>query len=298
MRLSDRSLALALLAITPALWGVNALIARKAAGVIEPHQLALWRWLIAACLFAASSRRELWAHRHTIVADWKHSLVLGALGMWICGAWVYLGGRTTSATNIGLIYSLSPVLIVLASTLWLGERFSLRQAVGVALALTGVLHVVFKGQWQTLLSIKFVPGDGWILACTVSWAAYSLLLRKWESPLSLGARLGVISLAGAIINLPFAIWEACTLPTPAFSLAGGSLALIAAVLPGYIASWAYSYMQQVLGAARVSVLMYVTPIYVAGMAWLILSEPLQLYHLVGMALVLPGTYLVTRKPAS
>ncbi len=290
-------LALALLFITPALWAVNVLVARKAGGVIEPHLLAMLRWLLASGLFALGSHAEIWAHRRQVLADWKQYLLLGALGMWICGAWVYLGGHTTSAANIGLIYAISPVLIVLASALWLGERFHRRQALGVALALSGVLHVVLKGQWDTLAAVQFVPGDGWILAATLSWTAYSLLLKKWPSPPGLAAQLALISLAGALINLPFALWDILASPLPALTLEGGALALTAAIIPGFGAYLAHSFMQRELGAARVSVVLYLSPIYTALLAWLVLGEALSAFHLWAMALVLPGIYLVTRHPA-
>jgi drug/metabolite transporter (DMT)-like permease len=291
---SRHRLALALIFITPALWSVNALIARWAPGVVEPHVLALSRWLMAGLLFTLGTRAELWAHRRQILADWQHYLVLGALGMWICGAWVYIGGRTTSAANIGLIYAISPVLIVLISALWLGERFRLQQALGVVLALGGVLHVVLKGQWAALGAVQFVPGDGWILAATLSWTLYSLLLKKWHSPLGAGARLAVISLAGAVVNLPFAAWEVLHSSQPALPLEGLGLALTAAVIPGFGAYLAHSVMQRELGAARVSVVLYLAPIYSAFMGWLVLNEALHAYHAAGMALVLPGIYLVTR----
>lgn len=290
-------LALALLFITPALWAVNALVARKATGAIEPHLLALLRWLLASGLFFLGTHAEIWAQRRQVLADWHHYLVLGALGMWICGAWVYIGGHTTSAANIGLIYAISPVLIVLASALWLGESFRLRQALGVGLALAGVLHVVLKGQWDALAAVQFVPGDGWILAATLSWTLYSLLLKKWHSPLGLGAQLALISLAGALINLPFALWEVLSSPLPALTLEGGALALTAAIIPGFGAYLAHSFMQRELGAARVSVVLYLSPIYTALLAWLVLGEGLSAFHLWGMALVLPGIYLVTRHPA-
>ncbi|MCA3236708.1 MAG: DMT family transporter [Curvibacter sp.] len=286
--------ALLLIFITPALWGVNALIARVAPGLIEPHLLAMSRWLLASLLFALGSHREVRVHWRQALADWRHYLVLGALGMWICGAWVYIGGQTTSAANIGLIYSISPVLIVLASALWLGERVTGRQALGVGLALAGVLHVVFKGQWHALLQVQFVPGDGWILAATVSWTLYSLLLRKWSSPLGMGARLAVISLAGAMVNLPFALWEIAHAPAPALTSVGLTLAVVAAVIPGFGAYLAHSFMQHELGAARVSVVLYLSPIYTAAMAWLVLGEGLHGFHLWGLALVLPGIWLVTR----
>jgi drug/metabolite transporter (DMT)-like permease len=293
--LSRQRLAIALIFISPALWSVNYMVARSAPGVIEPHALALLRWLMASMLFALGARSELWAQRHQIATDWKHYLVLGALGMWICGAWVYIGGRTTGAVNIALIYSMSPVLIAAFSALWLRERFSPWQAGGVALAFTGVLHVVLKGQWAALAAVQFVPGDGWILAATLSWTAYSLLLKKWPSPLGASARLAVISFTGVLVLLPFAIWEAWHNPLPVLTLPGFGLALAVAVLPGYGSYLAYSVMQRELGAARVSAMLYLGPLYAAVLAWLVLGEPLQSYHAWGMALVLPGIYLVTRQ---
>ena len=288
--------ALALIFITPALWTVNYLVGRSAPGVIEPHLLALLRWLMAGVLFSLGAHAELWAHRHQIAADWKHYLVLGALGMWICGAWVYIGARTTGAVNIALIYAISPVLIVAFSALWLRERFKLLQACGLALALAGVLHVVLKGHWAALAAVQFVPGDGWILAATLSWTVYSVLLKKWPSPLGPSARLTVISLAGVLVLLPFVIWEALVNPLPVLTVQGFGLALAAAFFPGYGAYLAYSVMQRELGAARVSVVLYLGPIYTAIMAWLVLGEPLQAYHAWGMVLVLPGIYLVQRSP--
>ncbi len=288
-------LALALLFIAPALWAVNYLIARSAPGVIEPHLLASLRWLMAAVLFSLGNWRELRAHRTQIFQDWKHYVVLGALGMWICGAWVYIGGRTTVAVNIALIYAISPVLTVAASALWLKERITTIQLCGVLVALAGVLHVILKGQWKNLTAVQFVPGDGWVLAAAVSWAAYSLLLKKWHSSLSASARLSVISLSGVMVMLPFTIIEAIQNPLPVLTLPGFGLALTAAVIPGYGAYLAFSVMQRELGAARVSVMLYLGPIYAAVIAWAVLGEPLRLHHYVGMALVLPGIYLVNRK---
>lgn len=287
--------ALALLFIAPALWSVNYLVARRAPGVIEPHLLASLRWLMAAVLFSLGNWGELRRNRVQILQDWKHYVVLGALGMWICGAWVYIGGRTTVAVNIALIYAISPVLIVAASALWLKERISAIQLSGVLLALAGVLHVILKGQWRDLTAVQFVPGDGWVLAAAVSWAAYSLLLKKWHSPLSASARLSVISLSGIVVMLPFTIIEAMQNPLPVLTLPGLGLALAAAVVPGYGAYLAFSVMQRELGAARVSVTLYLSPIYAAVITWAVLGEPLRLHHYVGMALVLPGIYLVNRK---
>ena len=294
---SRHNLALALLFITPALWSVNYLVARSAPGVIEPHALASLRWLFASVLFSLGNWDEIRAHRREIAEDWKHYALLGTLGMWICGAWVYVGGRTTVAVNIALIYSVSPVLIVAASAFWLKERISTLQIAGVVLAFAGVIHVVLKGQWRELGAVQLVPGDGWILAATISWSAYSLLLKKWPSPLSASARLAIVSLAGVLVMLPFTIFEAWNTPLPVLTWPGLGLAVAAAVLPGYGAYLAYSVMQRELGAARVSMVLYLGPIYAALIAWLVLGESLQAHHAWGAALILPGIYLVNRQSA-
>ena len=292
---SRQQLAVALIFITPAFWGVNYLVARSAPGVIEPHLLALLRWLMAGLLFAVPSWRELVQHGEHITTEWARYLLLGALGMWICGAWVYIGGRTTAAINIALIYALSPVLIAVVSALWLKERFDRLQALGVALALAGVVHVILKGQWTSLAGVNLVAGDAWILGATVSWTLYSVLLRRWSSPLSPMARLAAISAAGVLVLLPFTVWEVASATQPVLSLQGFTLALLAAVLPGFAAYLAYSVMQRELGAARVGVVIYLGPLYAAGLAWLLLNEPLYRFHAMGMALVLAGIYLVNRR---
>ena len=295
---NKQRLALALILITPVFWTVNYLVARRAPGVIEPHALASVRWLVAGFLFSLGYWGQIWAGRQQILRDWKHYLILGALGMWICGAWVYVGGRTTMAVNIPLIYSISPLLVVIASAHWLKERVSAVQATGVLMAFAGVLHVILKGQWNNLAAVQFVPGDGWILAAALAWAVYSVLLKRWHSPLDASARLAVIALAGVVVMLPFTIYEAATNPLPMLTWPGFGLSLAAALFPGYGAYLAFSVMQRELGAARVSVVMYLGPIYTAVIAWLVLGEALQMHHFVGLGLILPGIYLVNRQTNS
>ena len=69
----------------PALWAVNFLCARLAPGVVDPHVLALGRWGIAGLLLGWFARHEIWAERHQIWRDRWQYLVLGSLGMLVCG---------------------------------------------------------------------------------------------------------------------------------------------------------------------------------------------------------------------
>ena len=286
--------AFALIFIAPALWAVNYLVGRAAAGTVAPHFLALGRWIIAGLLLLAFAWPEIRDKRAAIRTEWKQFLVFGALGMWICGAFVYIGARTTSASNIGLLYAVSPVMIALVSTFWLKERMGPVQWSGVMLACAGVVHVVLKGHWGGLADIEFTVGDLWVLAAVLSWTVYSLLLKAWPSAFGPMARLTLIVLAGIPVLLPFTIIEALWFMPTQVSWATFGYVVAVALFPGFGAYLAYSYMQRELGAARVGVVLYLGPIYAAASGWLVLGEPVRGFHWLGAVLILPGIYLATR----
>jgi drug/metabolite transporter (DMT)-like permease len=280
--------------LIPALWAVNFIVARWAPGVVGPYALALGRWALAGVLLGVVARQELWAQRRAILAVWHQYVVLGFCGMLVCGAWVYLGARTTGAMNISLIYAASPVLIAVGAVLWLGERFRWSQVLGVVVALAGVVHVVVQGQWLALGQVQWVVGDAWIVAAMVAWAAYALLQKLWPSPLGSTARLAAICAGGVLTLIPCALWEAQLPETPGWSWAATGLVVAAALFPGLAAYWIYGAAQKVLGASRVAVTLYLGPLYAAVAAWGVLGEPLGVHHLVGAALILPGVYWVSR----
>jgi len=284
-----------LLWITPALWSSNYIIARAADGVIAPHALALGRWTLALLLLLPMSAAALasapWRR------EWKQLLLLGALGMWVCGAFVYIGAHTTSAVNIGLIYAATPVAIALASAKLLHERVSSSQRAGMALALVGVLFVIAKGQPANLLAVRFTVGDLWILAAAVAWVAYTVLLQRWPSVLGPTPRLAAITFGGLLVLLPFTVIEALCQPGPAIGAKALWLIVLAGLLPGFFSYQAYAYMLRELGAARSSLVMYLAPVYAAFTAWALLGEPPRWFHAVGAALILPAIWLATRKGA-
>ena len=291
----NHRLALVLLLTAPAFWAVNALVARAAPGHIEPNLLALLRWFIAGLLFALPARAELWTHRAHLRKQAGRYLLLGALSMWICGAWVYIAGRTTSAVNITLIYTASPVLIALMSVIWLRERLNARQGLGIVIALAGVTHVTIQGQWSALSSVVWVAGDAWIVACACAWALFSVLLRHWQSPLSVTARLAAVCGAGCLVIAPFAAYELWTAKSTAITSQGFGLAVLAALLPGYAAFFMNALLQRELGAARAALVLYLTPLYSAALAWALLGEQLHAFHAVGAFMVMGGLFLVSRR---
>ena len=277
---------------------MNYIVAKTAPGIISPHVLALGRWFLAGIILALIARHELWQERHSTFNAWRQYLVLGGLGMLICGAWVYWAAETTTAINIALIYAASPVLITLGAVIGLKESFSWKQSLGVGIALLGVLHVVVQGQWAALSHVIWVLGDGLVVIAMMAWAAYALLLKKWSSPLSSTARLAATCLGGSLVLLPFALTEWFATQHAVWSFNASLLVVVAAVFPGVGAYWAYGFCQKTLGASRVAASLYLGPLYGGLVAWLFLGETLDWHHAVGAAFILPGIYLASQKQAA
>jgi drug/metabolite transporter (DMT)-like permease len=291
---SRHRLAQILLFVTPLLWSANYIGARAAVGVIGPHQLALARWLIAFLVmlpFALPALRRAWPRWRY---EWRSTLVLGALGMWVCGAFVYIGAETSPAVNISLIYALAPVLIAVLSIRLLGERLRPVQIAGAVVAMCGVVIILFKGSLENLRAIELTRGDVWIAIAMLSWTAYSLILKRKHSVLDPLARLTVITFAGVMVLVPFTAVEVAMigLPQPTWTVLG--LIMLVALLPGFGAYQSYAYVQKELGAARTGLILYLGPIYAALVAWALLGEQPQWFHALGAALILPGIYLATR----
>jgi drug/metabolite transporter (DMT)-like permease len=283
------------MAVAPVLFASNVLVARAVAQTMPPVALAVGRWGLAALLLLPIAARPLWRARRAVRHELFDLFVLGVLGMVICGAVVYIGAQTTTATNIGLIYAASPVFMIVLARAFYDETMSMLQGVGVALSLAGVVTIIARGDIGVLLGLTFTIGDLYILGCSFSWAVYTVWIQHRPSALAPTPRFTALTIVGVIALLPPLAVETAMLGPP--RLDGFTLAvmLFLAIVPGVGAYQTYAFVQRRLGTSRTSLLMYLIPVYNAGLAWALLGESLHAYHFVGTAMVLPGIYLATRR---
>jgi drug/metabolite transporter (DMT)-like permease len=293
---ASRRFAWALFFLVPAFFASNMLVARWNAGAIPPVALAFWRWSFTLALLLPFAATALWRGRDELKRQWPNYLWLGFLGMGVCGASVYLAGVTTTATNIGLIYAASPVVIVLLAWGRHGEAVSLRQAAGIAVCLCGTLWIVARGDPGNFLRLQFVAGDLLIVLAMLAWSVYSVALRHTPTGFDATARLAAIVAGGVAVNLPFYAAETLYVAAPSFDARTLATFLFVALVPGIGSYLCYSVIIARLGPSRASLVMYLIPLYGAGLAWALLGEQIADFHLVGLGLMLPGLWLGTARP--
>ena len=107
-----------LLFIQPIFMASNLIVARGGVELIPPISLAFWRWffvfLILLSFTFLSIKREIKIIKKEI---WK-LLFLGSMGCGVCGAFPFIAGKTTTIINMGIIYTSSPIFIIIISSLF------------------------------------------------------------------------------------------------------------------------------------------------------------------------------------
>ncbi len=198
--------AYAFLAIVMLLWAGNSIVGRAVRDDIPPFTLALVRWAGAAMILVPFAWRRLRVDAPALRAHWRQVLVLGLLGVAAFNAFLYSGLHYTTATNAMLIQAAIPALVVLFGRIFFGERARALQILGVIASTIGVAWVVSAGDIDTLLHLRLGAGDALILAASLVWSLYTVLLRLRPEvdPLSF---LVVTFAIGALAMLPLAVHE-------------------------------------------------------------------------------------------
>ena len=290
----DNYLPFLLLFIQPIFMASNLIVARGGIEFVPPISLAFWRWAIVFMILLPFTYFPLKQNFKILVKEYKKLFFLGAMGCGVCGAFPFLAGETTTVTNMGIIYTSSPIFIILISAIFFSEKISLTKMVGLASCLLGVLLIIIKGDLDLLLNLNFTIGDIWMLAASIGWALYSVYLFYWKSNLPIFQRFTLVAFFGAVSLFPFYVFEEIMIKKTLFNFDFFVWTIFAAVSPGIIAFSMYTYVQKKLGASLTGFTLYIFTIYAAIYGYLFFNEKLETYHYVGTALVFFGVYLAKK----
>ena len=272
------------------IWAGNTVVNKLAVGSIFPAEIGFYRWLFAALLFTPFMLKPVVAHWPQIRPNLGKIFILGVLGMAVYQSLAYYAAARTSATNMGIILSLMPLMVLTLSIISLGQRLTAGALVGAVLSFFGVLVVVSSGSLGTLLDQGLNLGDAMMLVATLAYAIYSTLLKKWQLRLPPLQMLYLQVLVAIVVLLPLYLISPKVGPT----VHNIGLVLYACVLASMIAPLAWMKAVALLGPSRTTLFFNLLPLITALIAAVVLKEQLHLFHLVGGALTLGGVILSER----
>jgi drug/metabolite transporter (DMT)-like permease len=265
-------------------WGIPYFFIKLALVDVSPLCLAWSRITLGALVLVPVAWRR-GAIQATVHHQWA-ILAFAITELVVPFSLIAVAERSLSSSVTGVLVATVPLTVVIIAPLFeVREALSARRLLGLLVGLAGVV---------VLLGFDTVSGPGqWLavaglLIAVIGYAAGPLVVQRYLTGVDeIGAVAVSLGVASAIL-LPFAV---ATLPPHLPS----ALSIMSISILGLIstagAMLLYFYLIHAAGAARASVVAYVSPAIAALLGVLVLHEHFGVSMAVGLMLILLGSAL-------
>ncbi len=293
--------------LTVLLWSGHFIAGRIAGDQLDvrPFQLAFFRFFCATVLLSAfmavtwfTGRRETIRRDLALIGKhWWKLAPLGILGHGIFVSLVYFSLYTGQVPTIAVLQTTMPAVVVAAGFVLFRDRLTLWQSIGTSVCFLGAVLVACEGVPANLLGLDLTESVLWMSCAIFAYSVFTVLLRIRPDGLSDLGFLWILVTASALFIAPF-----FALNVAEHGLAELRPGVVGAVIfitlgPGLTAAYFWNRGVQLIGSNQAGVFINLMPVFAGGMAFLVLREPIYWYHLAGLAVIIGGITLVTRKRA-
>ncbi len=271
------------------IWGGMYVVSKVVLEVIPPFALLTTRlvlgFLALWLVIAWQSRATAGWHGFSLTKrQWLESFGVGLVGYGISLGFQFVGTKLSTAANGALVTSATPALVLPFAFLLLKENITSRRLLAILVAGLGVLAVIDPR--TTDLSSDLFLGNLSLLGAAVTWALYSVLVRKVTSAgTNLLQATAVFLLGGLPVSVPLGLWEISSqgigVITP--GVMGGILFL--GIISTAIAMFLWNYAFAVLPAGVASLTFFAQPLVGALLGWFFLGEQITPLFVLGGVLI-------------
>jgi drug/metabolite transporter (DMT)-like permease len=275
-------------------WAGNQVLGRAVAGHIPPIAYSFLRWLLATVIVLPIGLAHVRRDWPVIRTHWRYLAFVGAIGGGLFNTLQYIALNYTTALNSVVLNSTGPIFIAMASFLLYRERLTLRQAAGTVVSMAGVMGIITNGDLDILHALTFNGGDLLLLTGMATNGIYTALLRD-RPAIHWLSFLFVQFLVSALVVLPFWVWEIASgsrMEVTPFTLAAVGYI---AIFPSVVAYICLTRGVELIGANRSGIFLHMIPLFGVLLAVGLLGEPLQMFLVIGFALIICGVALASRK---
>ena len=278
--------------VITAIWGVAFVGIKEVIAHGPPLTLAGARFVLAGLLLVPLARHRAALppppERRRKPLQWREIILVGLLQTAALYGLGFLGVQRTTAGAGALLLNTNPVMVAVLAWPMLGEPLGGRSAVGVAVALAGVVVVSFHSGLGSPLGIAL------LLGAALSWASASIVIKRMGAVDLMRLSCGQM-LCGGTPLLMLGILSEHRLPHPTLSAAVWFAYLVIPATAINFVVW-FGLLDR-YSATAMTAWLFLIPVFgvLAGAA--ILHEPLGWRVGAGGLLVVAGVVLTQRQAA-
>ena len=272
------------------LWGVPYFFMKIAVEELSTPMIVFARLLIGAALLVPLAMRE--GTLKKAFGYWRYILVYAVLEMVIPWTLITSSQRELSSGVVALLVATVPIWATFFAHHTGDSTAAHRIRIfGIVVGLVGISLIVGI---ESISDFGNLVALTKVLVASVSYAwAVNMITRKAVGVSGLAIN-GIAMTFSALIFAPFAF---ASRPTSMPSLEVTLATLGLGILCSGMAFWIFFVVLEEIGPARASLVVYPNTAVAVILGILILSEPITLAIIIGLPLVLVGSYFASRRPS-
>lgn len=274
-----------------AIWGGMYVVSKVVMEVIPPFTLITLRLLLGSATLGiiiavqggiGFSRRQ-----------YLRVIGVGWIGYGVSIGFQFVGTKLSTASNGALVTSATPAFVLLFGAWILGERITKRRLAAFGLALAGVIAVIDPR--TASLSSEMFWGNVSLVAASITWALYSVLIRKVTQDLDT-LRVSLVAFwGGFFVAIPMGIWEINTIGVGEITAGVIAGVLFLGIISTALAMYLWNTAFALLEAGVASLTFFAQPVVGAALGAYFLGEQLTPFFLIGGVLIGLGIYLAAER---
>ncbi|MGN8071135.1 DMT family transporter [Mucilaginibacter sp. SG564] len=277
-------------------WGSSYPVTKIIINDVAPLTLAFCRCSVGAVtlLLTFFITKDKPIRAYLIGVPWPYIIFMGLSGVTCFYTLFNLSAQMTSASVGSLIQGFIPVCIALFAAVFLKEKLSAVQVIGIIASLIGVMLIGFLSSDNNTDTRNSITGNLLMIVAVVSWAAYTIMSKKAAhfNPLLITS---LSTLVGSACLLPAAIFENRYTGWPVIHLNSWLVILYLGAVSSGICYFLYSKSLRLLTASQVGNFANLDPVVGLLISLIFLNEHINILQIAGAVLVLGGIVLSTRR---
>ncbi|MGB0396315.1 MAG: DMT family transporter [Flavobacteriaceae bacterium] len=243
-------------------------------------------WMLSLFLPKEKIKRE----------DYFRLFLAALMGMCINMLSFFKGLELSTPVNSGIFATTNPIIILLLSYLFLGEKIGMRKFLGITMGFAGALMLVLYGTQNTSNAPNVLMGNVLFMTNSVFFSGFIIVVKPLSEKYNVVTIMKWLFLIGFVLTFPVTVREYNEVDWPNMPL--DVLWRVAFVVLGTTFSTYLLnlYALRNLQASTVGAFAYAQPIIAISYAVYTGNDALDGVKAVACLVIMLGVYLVSKKP--
>ncbi len=276
------------------IYGVNHTLAKDLMPTyIEAYGFIMLRVLGAAILFWVTS---LFLPSQKIDRkDWWRIILCALFGMTINMLMFFKGLQLSTPINSSVVITLSPVILLLLSALFLKEKITLLKGSGIAIGLIGALILILFGAKAQNNAPNIPLGNTFFIVNAIAYSVYLILVKPLTSKYSSVTLMKWLFLIAVFTNAPIALPQFIAVEWSSLPLSVIGVMLFVVVGTTYLTYLFNVFALRQLKPSTIGAFIYLQPLIATIVAIILGADTLTTIRIVAASLIFLGVYLSTKR---